>query len=87
MIDFKGSENMYKIEDLITIIRDMEELERLGFKFMIKDSELMINGEFDRKIDLQLLNSYRGLIMDEGYYNNDEIIKALEYKNELREGL
>ena len=78
---------MYKVEDCLVIIRDVEELERLGFQFIINDEKLVINGTVDEDegLDISLLNSYIGLIEGKEYYNDDTIYTAIKYKEELKQ--
>ena len=74
---------IFNFEKYITIVRDIEELERLGFKVSIKDGKVCID-KSDREVDVRLLNSYIGLVDRKDYYDDDTIITALIYKGEMR---
>jgi hypothetical protein len=70
----------YELDDIISIIRDVEELERLGYSFDIEDYELKISNAINREVTVELLNSHRGLIQNKDYYDKDTILLALKLK-------
>lgn len=73
---------MTNCEDYITIIRDIEELERLGFKFEVRNGNLNVIPNYI-PVDFNLLNSYVGLVKRVDYYDEEAIITAIKYKGEL----
>jgi cell division protein ZapA (FtsZ GTPase activity inhibitor) len=70
-----------KTEDMLTIVRDVKELERLGFKIEInEETGEVICTDDDTEITKELLdklNSYMGVVKNLDYYSQQEMFEAL----------
>lgn len=80
---------MINTDDYITIIRDIEELERIGFVFKLKNGKLDVSIKDSVTEDeiIEKLNSYRGVIKNIDYYNYRDIFEAYVMKSQIEGGL
>jgi len=79
---------MINTDDYITIIRDIEELERIGFVFKFKNEKLDVSIKDSITEDeiIEKLNSYRGVIKNIDYYNHRDIFEAYIMKSQIEGG-